>query len=78
MDDKAKVANALIDGWESGAFVARNQTSKFTGGALSGRTVANEESRGNKVPGRVRIGRNIAYPVKDYAWWIASRMLKSA
>lgn len=76
--DKMEFSDVLIKGWEGGSFVARSQTGKFTGGALSGRTVANEESRGNKVPGRVKIGKNIAYPVRDYAWWIATRMLKDA
>jgi len=74
--DKIEFAEVLIKGWNDGAFVSRSQTGKFTGGALSGRTVANEESRGHKVPGRVRIGRNVAYPVRDFAWWIATRMLK--
>lgn len=65
----------LVEGWQ-GPFVARSETPTFTGGALSGRTVANAESAGDPVPGRITIGRQIAYPTKAYAEWIARRMLK--
>ena len=57
---------ALVLGWDA-PFVARSETKKFTGGALSGRTVANAESAGDPVPGRITIGRQIAYPTKQYA-----------
>lgn len=73
--DRIEFTEMLIQGWNA-PFVARSETGKFTGEALSGRTVANEESRGNKVPGRVKIGRKVAYPTRNFAWWIATRMLK--
>ena len=76
--DKKTFAKLLVDGWDGGNFVARHQTGRFTGGALSGRTVANEESKGHRVPGRVKVGKTIAYPVESFAAWIADRMLKQA
>ena len=66
---------ALVSAWAA-PFVARSETPKFTGGALSGRTVANAESAGDPVEGRITIGRQIAYPTQQYAEWIARRMLK--
>lgn len=66
---------ALLKAWNA-PFVARSETKQFTGGALSGRTVANAESAGDPVEGRITIGRQIAYPTQQYAEWIARRMLK--
>ncbi len=74
---KNEFAKTLAAGWPA-PFVARSETKTFTGGALSGRTVANEESKGNVVPGRITIGKQIAYPTLNFAKWIAARMLKSA
>ncbi len=67
----------LVEGWEA-PVVARRETKKFTGGAVAGRTVANEESKdpSNKVPGRMLVGRNVIYPTRPYAEWLAKRFLK--
>lgn len=73
--DKKQFVEMLVKSWNA-PFVARSETKQFTGGALSGRTVANAESAGDPVEGRITIGRQIAYPTQQYAEWIARRMLK--
>ena len=76
---QADFIKALIEGWNA-PFVARSQTKKFTGGSITGRTVANIESKDpdKKVPGRILLGRNITYPTKEYATWISEHLLKEA
>lgn len=74
---QADFVNLLVEGWGA-PVVARRKTEIFTGGAVTGRTVANEESKDpdNKVPGRMLVGRNVTYPTRPYAEWIVKRFLK--
>ena len=71
------LVDILVEGW-SGPLVPRNKTKEFTGGAISGRTVANEESkdRDNKVPGRMLVGKNVTYLPRPYAVWLVKRFFK--
>lgn len=58
--------------WPSG-LVARSEVGRFSGGLLNGRTLANLDSAGMGPPNRIRVGRKIAYPVRDLIRWIAGR-----
>lgn len=46
----------------SGWIIRPNMTEK-TGGLLNGRTMANLDSLGKGIPGRITMGRKVAYPV---------------
>jgi len=72
---KQRFIETLVDGWAS-KIVARSKVGEFSGGAICGRTVANAESQGDRVPGRMRIGRQIVYPAGELAAWIAEKYFK--
>jgi hypothetical protein len=62
----------LADRWPS-AWVARQEVDHFTGGVVSEKYMANLDSRGLGVKGRIRVGRKIAYPVTELVSWLESR-----
>ena len=64
--------SAMADAWPS-PFVARDRLEIFSGGILTSRTMANLDSRGEGVPGRIRIGRKVVYPVKSLIEWLEAR-----
>jgi len=46
-------------------YILRKDLSKKTGGLLHGRTMANLDSLGQGIPGRIKIGnRKVAYPLQ--------------
>lgn len=65
----------LVSGWKS-EIVARSKIAEFSGGAIQGRTVANRESQGSPVPGRVLVGKQVVYPVRELAEWIAKLYIR--
>lgn len=62
----------LKERWPS-SIVARTKISDFSGGAFSGRTVANADSAGTGPKGRFRIGKKVVYPVDSLVAWLESR-----
>lgn len=62
----------LTDKWPS-AWVARKEVVRFTGGVLSGKTLANLSSRGEPVPSSIRIGGKVAYNAVDLTNWLRNR-----
>lgn len=58
--------------WPS-TIVAREEVSRFTGGAVSARYIANLDCAGKGPAGRLRIGRKIAYPVDELVSWLQGR-----
>jgi len=70
MNDKTNL-KMLAEKWPS-AFVARQEVSRFTGGLVNCKTIANLDSQG-LGPVRVRVGRKIAYPVNEFITWLEGR-----
>lgn len=68
----ASSLNFLATKWRSG-LVARKDVGIFTGGLISPKTQANLDSLG-QGPERIRIGRQVAYPVDAYVKWLESRV----
>ena len=64
----------LADKWTS-SVVARRKISEFSGGILSQKYCANLDSLGQGPP-RVKIGRQVAYPVAELIAWLESRASK--
>lgn len=62
----------LVNHWPS-AIVARSEVCRFTGGVISGKTLANLASQGEAVPEAIRIGNKIAYDSADLAAWLRKR-----
>ena len=62
----------LIEKWPS-AIVARKEISRFTGGVLTSRTMANLDSSGQGIPDRFLIGRKVCYFTKSVARFLEDR-----
>jgi hypothetical protein len=62
----------MVNNWPS-PFVARGEVSRFTGGIINPKTLANLDSRGEGPAGRIRVGRKIAYPVQAFIEWLEKR-----
>ena len=57
--------------WPS-EFIARTKIEEFTGGMITGKTVANYESRGEGPP-KILIGRKAGYPKRLFVEWLKGR-----
>lgn len=56
-------------------YILRTNLSKATGGLLHGRTMANLDSLGIGIPGRITIGhRKVAYPVQSVVEYLQSKI----
>ena len=61
----------LAEKWPS-PIVARTEVSKFSGGVLSEKTLANLDSIGQGPP-REKWGRRVFYPVEDLILWMENK-----
>ncbi len=66
---KRKELDDMASHWPS-TLVARSEVKKFTGGAISGKTLANFDSLGLGIPDRFKIGRQVVYPVQSLIRWL--------
>lgn len=64
--------SSLAEKWPS-SIVARTEVKKFTGGILSGKTLANLASKGEPVPRSIYVGRKVAYSAKELSLWLLER-----
>jgi len=71
---KRDVFQEMAERWPS-AVVARTEVGRFTGGMISSKYLANLDSAKDKEgpPGRIRIGRKVAYPVSEFVKWLEAR-----
>ena len=67
-----KVFREMADKWPS-TVVARSQVKSFSGGVLDPRYLANLDSTGEGPSIRLRIGRQIVYPVNELVSWMIAR-----
>ena len=61
--------------WPS-SIVSRRKVSDFSGGILSEKYLANLDSLGEGPP-RIKIGRQVAYPVSTLITWLENRVEES-
>ena len=64
--------SSLRKSWPS-PFVARQEIKNFSGGITSAKYIANLDSQGLGPPGRIKIGRKVAYPIDNLIEWLESR-----
>ena len=72
MNEKQSIWVAAAHRWPS-EIVARTEVSRFTGGLISEKYMANLDAQGKGPSGRVRCGRKIAYPVASLVEWMENR-----
>lgn len=73
--NKEELVKTLVEDWDS-PFVTRGATGKFTSDIVSGRSVANLESQGHKVPGRFLMAKKRAYSTLPYAKYLVDYFFK--
>ena len=66
----------LAKSWPS-AFVSRGEISRFSGGIINPRTLANQDCAGVGPRGRINIGRKICYPVSEVIAWLEERAVQA-
>ena len=73
MSKDYKVWRDMVEKWPS-AVVARGSVSEFTGGMITGSTVANADSNREGPATRINLGKKtVGYPVADFVEWLKSR-----
>ena len=63
----------IIKNNQSG-YILRTNLTKATGGLLHGRTMANLDSQNIGIPGRITLGRKVAYPVESVVKYLQSKV----
>ena len=66
------IFESMLEKWPS-ALVAAPEVKRFTGGIISGKTLANMASRGEPVPDSVKIGNRKAYVAASLVDWLRTR-----
>ena len=64
---------ALAENWEA-PFVARREVYRFSGGIVTPRHLANEDSRGSGPAGKITVNGRVAYPTSSLVSWLESRL----
>lgn len=64
--------SAYAEAWKA-PYVERQQLKEFSGGALNARTMANLDSKGKGIKGRIIMGRKVLYPVNEVIAWMEAR-----
>jgi len=64
--------SAMAASWPS-PLIARKEISRFTGGLLSEKYLANLDCAGKGPAGRVKIGRKVCYRVDALISWLEGR-----
>lgn len=62
----------MAERWPS-EIIARNEVGKFTGGLISGRTMANLDSKNEGIEDRFYMGNKTGYFVKSFINWLEKR-----
>ncbi|WP_457570721.1 hypothetical protein [Desulfovulcanus sp.] len=76
MTNKHDLVQELIDSWfkrGGSPLVKRSEVKQFCS-MLHPRTLANHDSQGTGPKPKIRMGRNVAYPVKALAIWCADKI----
>ena len=66
--DFSQIEKNNPSGW-----ILRADLTEKTGGLLHSRTMANLDSLGKGIPGRITMGRKVAYPVQSVIEFLAER-----
>jgi hypothetical protein len=64
---------ALEEKWGA-PFVARREVYRFSGGIVTPRHLANEDSRGTGPDGKITVNGRVAYPTASLVAWLEERL----
>jgi hypothetical protein len=65
--------DVLSESWPS-PIVARNRLEVFSGGLITGASMAVFDSRGTGIENRITVNRKTCYQTKDVVAWLKSRI----
>lgn len=68
-----EIFKKMVAAWPA-PVVARSEVSRFSGGILNPRSLANLDSKGVGPANRFRVGRKVCYPTTELADWMQSRV----
>lgn len=63
--------NELLAAWPP--VISRDRVAEYTGGLISPKSLANLDSLGKGPFRRVKLGRRVGYPARDFAEWFLAR-----
>ena len=66
---RKSIFDDLADKWPSN-WVSRQSIGEFSGGIINPRSLANWDCKGLGPRGRTRIGKKVAYPVREVIRWL--------
>ena len=72
MDNFKAVLREMLDKWGS-SVVVRSETKRFSGGLLSGKTLANLDSQGVGPRGAFKVGTKTCYPAESLVEFLEAR-----
>ncbi len=73
-EDLFKLIDQMADSWFSN-IVARKKIEEFTGGMITGKTMANYESRGEGPDGKIKLGGNAGYVKPPLVDWLKKHIV---
>lgn len=74
MNDSKIIFNRMAEKWPS-TLVAAAEVKHFTGGVITGKTLANLRCNGEMVPNSIKVGSRRAYLATDLAAWLHQRAI---
>lgn len=63
----------LAENWKA-PYVARREVYRFSGGIVTPRHLANEDSRGSGPSGKITVNGRVAYPTTSLVSWLEGRL----
>ena len=68
-----ELIDKMAESWPS-EFIARKKIEEYTGGLITGKTIANFESKGEGPP-KIKLGRLAGYVKQPFNEWLKSRIV---
>lgn len=66
----------IFKNWKS-PYVSREQFCELTGGMINHKTLRNLDSKGEGIPGKIRVSaKRVVYPVENALSWLNERIEK--
>ena len=80
MSKKFQIPDYIKEQWRTwpAPVEARPEIKKFTGGALTPKTLMMLDSKGEGPEGRFRLGRTTVYPIDKLITWLEEKMAKQS
>ena len=66
----------IFNNWKS-PYISREKFCELTGGMINHKTLRNLDSKGEGIPGKIRVSaKRVVYPVENALTWLSERINK--